>query len=341
MRTVLVTLALCLLLPSTAAATTAWVEDPVDDVGYSFGQVTDIQRVQVVWDQALTVSVTYRGQPRSLAMDLLSSAASRDEHDTAVEECDPDMADSLTVQARDGAATLTVPYIEGSLTVPAQVAGPVVSYRFESPALTRAFAPGVRDPFACVDGSADGDEFYGAFDGKTLKLTPSTVAAAMRAELRRRYNPTGALFVDCPRSYIAEATGPDDEPANMAARSLCAFQVPRGRTYRMGYASVFLAAGVPQFTDWSSRSFATSLRFCGTAAYGRRMVWRRGLGEGGASVSAWAQRTSCRTARRVAVRWRGRGRVMGFRCKTTSSAHEFIAVRCTRGQRVVRFESGA
>jgi hypothetical protein len=62
----------------------------------------------------------------------------------------------------------------------------------------------------------------------------------------------------------------------------------------------------------------------------------------GAYVEAWGRRVSCATARRSARSWRGRSRVLGFRCRPVNRGEEYLAVKCTkRGGRVVRVESGA
>jgi len=98
-----------------------------------------------------------------------------------------------------------------------------VAYAFSSPTLTRILAPDMRDPFVCVDGSADGDSFYGGFAGRVLKLTPAVAEAGARAELTRRF---GARFTKSPRTLvrclrraIEPATG--DGASWRAARVVC------------------------------------------------------------------------------------------------------------------------
>jgi len=232
-----------LVLPSVAVAATATITDPGNDFPPSFEQTTDLVRLDVVWNGTLSVSATYKEPPSSAALRLLVSAASKDEDDVTVKECDPQMVDSLTVTANSEQAVLEVSRVEGVLTAAPQWNGTTVSYSFSSPTLNQVFAPGVSDPFACGSGSADEDDFYGSFAGKVLKLTPQTTAEALTRELARRYGSrlttSPRRQVRCPRRGILKATEPSDDSPGMAARALCNFEFSQtARTTRAGSASV-------------------------------------------------------------------------------------------------------
>lgn len=68
-----------------------------------------------------------------------------------------------------------------------------------------------------------------------------------------------------------------------------------------------------------------------------------------------ADGTSCRTARRVASRWRSKagcgtlpaggpttcGPILRYRCRRTGSSGEVVRLRCAKGRKVVRFAAGA
>ena len=84
-------------------------------------------------------------------------------------------------------------------------------------------------------------------------------------------------------------------------------------------------------------------RECGTTDFsGRWLLAPFPASFGGASMSVWARRTGCRTARRVARSAAAGKRTRGFRCRTTRTGCEFLAERCTaRGGRIVWYETGA
>jgi hypothetical protein len=114
----------------------------------------------------------------------------------------------------------------------------------------------------------------------------------------------------------------------------------------MGQVAVFLADGVPQASEFFSRRLPAGLTSCGTTDFSTGPSGRRWLkppfpeGFGGAFMEVWAQRVSCPTARRLASARRGPA-ARGYRCVVTKQAHEFRAVRCTRGNRTIRWETGA
>ncbi len=67
-----------------------------------------------------------------------------------------------------------------------------------SPTLVRKYNTNGSDPFACVDGSAQEDWFYGAFDGKRIKLTAETAEEGIGRELGRRYGTTAQASMKVP-----------------------------------------------------------------------------------------------------------------------------------------------
>ena len=240
-----------LLLPPAAAdaSARAAIVDPVGDVRLSFEPVTDLAGLAVTWDGTLTIAATYAGSPRSSQLSLLVSAASADAHDPGVEECDPEMADALTVDATGGSATLEVNGVDGALRADGKVEGTTITYSFASDALVRSF--GAADPFVCASGSADGDAFFGGFDGKELKVTPAVAERGARAELIRRY---GTRFtssrrteIRClERAIVAEQMA-DEYTDYIPANAWCAYEFRQNaRTYRAGEVRVVLDAGVPE-----------------------------------------------------------------------------------------------
>lgn len=334
-----------LVLASTASAAVAQIDDPVGDVPLSFNQVTDITRVSVSWDKTLRVAVTYKDEPRSTDVNLLVSEASKDELDPDVTECDPSLADSFTVSVTWQGATLSVPYVEGKLTSPSVRDGLTLTYEFAAKALTDAFAADRSDPFACVSGSADGDDFFGAFPGRTLKLSSRVAEETLSDELDRRF---GSSFrtssrwqVACPRSGFQAASEPSDSGPGMSARALCTFDFAAGRVLRRGSANVLLLGGKPTTTEFFVQRLDSAFRVCGT--FGANGNGKLGWWDGpvfGYSLSVLARRTPCPSARRIARRWRGKPRVGRWRCKVTKRKYEYVAVRCTRpGGRMIRFES--
>jgi hypothetical protein len=308
------------------------VADPAGDSAGS-----DVREVSVVWDGGLLVAVTYAQAPRSPRLSLLVSSAAKDEHDPAVAECDPALNGTVSVTVADHAAELVAG--RERLTAEPRWDGLTVRYVFPAP---RSVKP---DAFACLGGSADGDGVYGAFAGRTLKLTPQSAREGARAALARRYGTrftrSSRVTVRCLQRAIAAAIEEVEDGVSEAARAGCAFEFRLGGgTYRAGQLAIFLANGVPQPADVFSRTFPLGLRSCGTTDFsGRWLMPPFPPDFGGASMSVWAQRVDCVTARRVARRPGGR---RGWRCVTTNTGYEFVAVRCTRpGGRVVRIESGA
>jgi hypothetical protein len=209
MRTIIFTVGLLatLAIAPSAFAATASIPDPADDNGRSFsGPVTDVANLGVTWNgQALTVTATYNSI-RSASLNLLVSDSpnSPDPSDAPIEDCDPQMADSLTVVVDGGTATLEMPYIDGALTAPAAWNGTSVSYTFTSPTLTKALGDGSdpkldRDPFTCASGDADGDSFVGGFAGKVLRLTPEIATASLKARLAQDF---GAAFTNSPDKWV-------------------------------------------------------------------------------------------------------------------------------------------
>ena len=329
LRPTLVALALLATAPAAAGAATLRISDPAGDAPPTFNAATDLTALSVVWDGTYTVSATFAERPSTLTLDVIASEASRSESDPSVEECHPRAPDVVTVIGTNDGGSLEISGVEGRIEVPSRWEGATVTYEFRDERLTRELAS--RDPFACGSGTAGEDRFYGVFDGKVGKLTPATAAAALRGEVARRFAGE-APRARCPRRTITP------EVDGTKAGAFCAFTVDDGARYRMGYASVSLDSGVPQVSGLTSRTFPDARRFCGTTDF--TSGWTQGPVLG-ASMSAWAERVSCRTARRVASRWRGRPRLMGFRCRRTRVGEEFVAVRCTRGRQVVRFESGS
>ncbi|HEX8207806.1 MAG TPA: hypothetical protein VF587_17200 [Solirubrobacteraceae bacterium] len=320
------------LLPSTASAATLVVDDPAGDATSSFNTTTDLVGLSAVWVDALTVSATFAERPQTLTLDLVMSEASRSESDPSVQTCHPRAPDVVTVIGTNDGGSLEISGVEGRIEVPATWDGNTVRYEFRDERLSRELA--TRDPFACGSGTAGEDAFYGVFEGKVGKLTPATASAALEDDVRRRFpgSDGGRLDANCPRRTITPEV--DGEKAS----AFCAFTLSGGPRYRMGYAFVRLDSGVPRVSDVTSRTFPRELRFCGITDFSR------GFGKPpvvGASLAAWGRNVSCRTARTVARRWRGRARVRGFRCRRTRTGAEFVAVKCTRGRQVVRFESGS
>jgi hypothetical protein len=340
---------------SARAAAAATIADPAGDIGLSFGQTTDVTAVNVSYaDQALSIAVTYDAPRASSHLSLLVSAASRDELDPSDLACDPDDAESFTVDASDGQAVLDVPFVSGTLSAPASWSADTVTYTFASPTLKAAWAPGESDPFVCASGDAGGDDFFGAFPGRTVKLTTAVAAAGTRAELARRYGAARAnrrpTKVRCLRRGLVPGSAPSSSGPGMVAQAWCAFEVSvSAHTYRAGEMAIGLIAGRPTEIEMSSRPFPVGMVSCGTTDFVNGPHGRRWLyppfpaGFGGAYRSVWARRTSCSVARRVSFRWDGRSRTYrGWRCVITKTGEEFAASRCTRsGGRVIRFEGGA
>jgi hypothetical protein len=328
------TTVLLFLVAADAHAATLRVADPAGDLS-TFNTPSDLTALSVVWDQgALVYTATFSERPRTLTLDVIVSEASNSESDPSVHECEPGADDVVTMIGTNDGGNLEVYGVDGRLEVPSEWDGATVTYRFRHPTLDREFAR--RDPFACGSGTAGEDQFYGVFDGKVGKLTSAAARGAVLAEVRRRYG-EGRIDANCPRRTIVAEGQPVDDARQYTAAAFCSF-TRRGPRNRLGFASVSLEAGVPKVTGISSRTYPRSLQFCGINDFSSG--WRQPPVLG-ASTMAWGRRTSCRTARRVALRWRGRSRVMGFRCRRVLRGAEFSAVRCRRGRALVYFETGS
>jgi hypothetical protein len=339
LRTLPVVAALVLVAPATSAsaAATAHVVDPTGDVGYSFDAQADVTAADVRWDDAkLTVALTYAAPPSSTDLDLLVSSAAGKEDDPAERTCDTEVLEAFRVRAQGGSATLTIPDVDGSLTAQGVWSGTTITYIFSAPVLVRAWTTDRVDPFACLEGASGDDRFFGAFDGKVLKLTPEAMAAAVVAEARRRYGARGDAWARCPWQGISDEY-PDADGNPGPATAFCAFEHRTGTALRSGSTSVYLASGVPRFLRFGAVRLPATYRSCG--AYDGR--WRMPP-IFGAGMELWAQKVPCISARRVALRWRGRSRVGSYRCRVLRQGEEYVKVRCTRpGGRVVRWEAGA
>ena len=321
---------------ATAAPAHAHIADPADDVPYSFETQPDLTAIDVAWTDHLVIQATYAAPPPSPDLSLLVSAAARAELDPDVERCDPDMADSFTVEADANGATFSDPYIEGTLTAPPVWQGTTVAYTFSSPTLVRKFNTNGSNPFVCLDGAAQDDWFYGAFDGKRIKLTEEAAEQGVRSELGRRYGSAAESRAQA----RCLARGKRRATSDFVASWWCGFQAPvNRRTVAIGQMSIVLIDGVPETSDYFVKKFPRGTRECGTTDFsGKWLIAPFPENFGGASMSVWAKRTGCRTARRVA-RY---GRRAGFRCRVTRTGYEFLAERCRgRGGRIVWYETGA
>jgi hypothetical protein len=321
---------------ATAAPAHAHIPDPPDDVPYSFAAQPDLTAIDVTWTDHLVVQATYAAPPPSPDLSLLVSPAARAELDPGVERCDPAMAGSFTVEANANGATFSDPYIEGTLTAPPVWLGTTVTYTFSSPTLVRKYNTNGVDPFACLDGAAHADSFYGAFDGKRIKLTAEAAEEGVRRELGRRYGSAAESGAQ-PRCL---ARGKRRATSDFVASRWCGFRAPvNGRTVAIGQMSIILIDGVPQTSAYFAKKLPRGTRECGTTDFsGKWLMAPFPESFGGASMSVWAKRTGCRTARRLARH----GRRAGFRCRVTRTGHEFHAERCRgRGGRIVWYETGA
>jgi hypothetical protein len=338
LRALPVAVALALAVPSaSASAATAHVVDPAGDVGYSFEAQADVTAADVRWDDAtLTVAITYAAPPPSTDLSLLVSSAAEEEDEPGTLACDSEVLEAFQIRARDGGATLTVADVEGALTAQGVWSGTTITYTFSAPALVRAWTTDRVDPFACLEGTSGDDRFFGAFDGKILKLTPEAMAAAVVAEAHRRYGAGRDSWARCPRQGISgEYTDADGLPR--PATAFCAFEHRSGTALRSGSTSVYLASGVPRFLRFTAIRLPAAYRSCG--AYDGH--WRKPP-IFGAGMQVWARKVPCAAARRVALRGFGGSRVGAYRCRVLQRGEEYVKVRCTRpGGRVVRWEGGA
>ena len=296
-----------LAVAPSAFAATASIPDPADDNGRSFsGPVTDVANLGVTWNgQALTVTATYNSI-RSASLNLLVSDSpnSPDPSDAPIEDCNPQMADSLTVVVDGGTATLEMPDIDGALTAPAAWNGTSVSYTFTSPTLTKALGDGSdpnldRDPFTCASGDADGDSFVGGFAGKVLRLTPEIATASLKARLAQDF---GAAFTNSPDKWVKcperRRSCPRPRrwrPSRSAGMSSAG---PARTASRARAVSVPLISGrvTDQIEDLKSRPYRKRVRACpiasrkggwvnGTSLTNRKLRASESLGKGKACRS--------------------------------------------------------
>ncbi len=257
---------LLIAVPAHAAAPAVSVvlADSIRDEG-----ANDLTRVEVTWAQStLLIGVTYSVPPQTSALKLVVSEAALDEHDPDVEECDPGADGVLDFRASNGVGTIDVS--DGSrLSVVGQwdPTRTSVRYAFSSPELSTALAPGKLDPFTCVSGDAGGDDFYGGFPGKILKLSPAVAVEALRADLSRRYGAqfeaTPKRWLACPKEEILPAVEADETFDGGPALVLCEFEFREsGKTFRGGSGTAVLQSGVPVLTNFSSRAYTKRLRSC-------------------------------------------------------------------------------
>jgi hypothetical protein len=246
---------------NSASAATASIGDPIGDNGQSFGtEPTDIAHVNVGWDgNALTLSVAYVA-PQFDSLNVLVSDAVDKDDDT---KCADYEADSLTIGADSTAARLRMPNVDGSMSAAGSWAGSTVTYVFSSPVLTDNLRRS--DPFTCASGASDGDEFFGGFGGKILKITPANASAALTAELTRRF---GTSFTRAARKWLKcpkEEIMPESEDSAPAA--LCDFEFSLGHErYRGGGTTFVLVSGVLSTSYFRSRTYTKTVRICRIAA---------------------------------------------------------------------------
>lgn len=227
--------------------------DPVGDNGQSFGQSpTDVVRIAVAWSvDTLTLSLTYKETPPSskFAM-VVTDRADNDLQET--DNCAPNDADSLRITGTaSGTATLTQAFINGNLKADASVVGNTTSYAFSHPTLTAYIRRG-NDPFTCVSGNVDGDHFFGAFQGKALRLTSANATAGLRQALEAHFKAvfTNATrkWLTCPRQELIPASG------NSSAVAACEFEFGRsGGIYHGGSTSMYLADGHVDTIDYLNK----------------------------------------------------------------------------------------
>lgn len=238
------------------------IADAADDNGTSFTrQPTDLIHLDVLWDgSALTVKLTYARTPPAYELTLLISDSAAT--DPSAEACAANEADSIEINATpDGQATLTMPYIDGELPAQASPADATITYFFAHQALADAIKRG-RDPFTCLSGNADGDHFYGSFNGRYLRITTESATVALTTALTNKYaarfTTAPRKWVKCPKVEIFPAT--DD----MSPSALCAFEFGRaGATYRGGTTQVVLVSGQLDATSYlRSRTYTKTMQNC-------------------------------------------------------------------------------
>lgn len=256
-------LALVGVCPASAIGNTARasIPDAREDNGASFTRApTDLAHLEIVWDGAeLVVTASYYTlDSDALTLVISESAAS----DPNAEECASNDADSLEIIAsREGAATLTMPFVEGAVQAQGTLSGLTVTYIFSNPALTNAMNRG-RDPFTCASGNADGDQFYGGFDGKVLRVTSQNATGALLGALRGRYGnrfvQSSRKWTECPQVEII----PESE--TFAPYALCEFEFAGGGgVYVGGSTQVVLAGGVLDASSYlRARTYRKATQTC-------------------------------------------------------------------------------
>jgi hypothetical protein len=255
MRTALVAMLALLGCTCTAHAATATISDPGSDLAG-----TDVERLDVTWDgAALTVALRYAAEPFSFAFRLRVSASAAAHADRA---CSTSDADSIAIRAGETSARLTMSFLDEVVVAPRAWDGVTARYTFTSEALVDALGgPDPRDPFTCVSGDADGDELFGAFEGKALRLTPALLRQALTDALARRY---GTRFMASSRRWLrcpaAELLPETDETAPLG---LCQFEFrDHGALFRGGGYVAALVYGTVETRDLSSFTYSKRLRRC-------------------------------------------------------------------------------
>ena len=221
----------------------ATIADPVGDNGQSFGQApTDLIKASAEWAvDTLTVTLTYKQVPRSLRFTMVLTDRAANDFEN-VGACAPNEAVSIRIVGNAaGHASLTQYFIKGALSSEAAVTNATATYVFSHPTLT-AFIDRGNDPFTCLSGNADGDQYYGPFDGKTLRITSTNAAAGLRRALashfKNTYTRAPHQWVACPMSEFIPPT------AKSAGFAPCEFEFGRpGGLFYSGGTSMFLADG--------------------------------------------------------------------------------------------------
>ena len=351
---VLLALALGLAMSATAQAqaATASLDDPVGDAA------TDATNVGVTWDgTTLTLAATFATPPpTSSTLDVLASESVSLRDD---QRCAADAEQTLRIKATGDTARLTSGDLDDALVASAVRSGNVVTFAFASAELTDLLA--AEDPFACLSGSAGGDLFFGAFDGKLLRITSGAVADALSAALSERF---GSSFDDvrrpwlkCPRQQIQAETRQD------YASAFCRFEFRSGGRFHGGGVAFILVSGVlgPRWQGVSS--YTKRLRGCRLAAtkeglpnrlrltgrtlrasgtFGRACAWLAGsAGPAGDLHDEVVRRYPRSMPRRYVVRVHGTGagdfpEIFRFECRVGKHGSRYtFACRTERGDRFV------
>jgi hypothetical protein len=322
-----------------AASASATVTDPAGDaVG-----TTDLLGLGVTWDgTTLTLTATFAA-PTFGALDVLVSEAAslRD-----ISRCAPDAADTATIAADPQRARLELDGLDAPLTADAAWAGSTVTFAFSSDALAGELVD--RDPFACVSGSAAGDRFSGAFDGKVLRITPEAATDALAGVLAgrfgARFDRARRIWLACPRQQISPET------RERHAAVFCRFEFLAGRRYHGGSVTLVLVAGAFVPARLRAEAYTKRTRRCEIAptkgglakrlsltgrtlrasrSFGRRCGRLAGPGgPAGALVRAAVERYPRAMPRRFTLNASGRG-AAGFEA--------MLAFHCRIGKRGGRY----